>query len=216
VGPYAFAQYETNRLLRLAALRLCRVLAADGHRATWSFDLLGTGAPVATPRGHQPDAFSNRFAAVAAGLARLGRGGFPIHPRRGPNMRYVAVVTDADLEADAPLAESPAEDACAGCEQCVAACRTDAFDAEPVRVAVGPVTEEFHPVRRARCDWAKLHSLIADEGNKFLGWDLNVPVPDEVTAENLAAAVRRQPPIPRFRPCNMELCVLACPLARGH
>jgi hypothetical protein len=98
----------------------------------------------------------------------------------------------------------------------VAACRTSAFDKEPVMVAVGPVEEQFHPVRRAPCDWAKLHSLVSDEGNRYLGWDFDVPMPAEVTAENLAEAIRRQPPIPRFRPCNFELCVLACPLARGQ
>jgi ferredoxin len=214
VGPHSFAQYESIRLLRLAAWRLCRDLAGAGHRATWSFDLLGTGAPVATPRGHQPDAFCNRFAAVAAGLARLGRGGFPVTPQHGPNVRYVAVVTDAQLDTDTPLAESPAEAACRGCTRCVAACRTEAFDEEPVAVSVGPVTEQFRPIRRARCDWAKLHSLVAEEGNQYLGWDLDVPAPEEVTAENLAEAIRRQPAIPRYRPCNFELCLLACPLAR--
>jgi hypothetical protein len=216
IGPYAFAQYESVRLLRTAAWRVCRQIRDRGHRAAWSFDLLGTGGPIANPRGPQPDVFCNRFAAVAAGLARLAKGGFPVTPLHGPNVRFVAVVTDAVLEADTPLADSPAEDACRECARCLAACRTSAFDAEPVMVPVGQLEERFHPVRRAQCDWAKVHSLVADEGNRYLGWNLDVPIPDEVTAENLAEGIRRQPPIPRYRPCNFELCLLSCPLSRSQ
>ena len=214
IGPYAFAQYESVRLLRAAAWRVCRQIWDRGHRAAWSFDLLGTGGLVANPRGPQPDVFGNRFAAVAAGLARLAKGGFPVSPVHGPNVRFVAVVTDAALKADTPLTDSPAADACRECARCLTACPTSAFDREVVGVSVGPLVEHFHPVRRARCDWAKLHSLVADEGNRYLGWDLDVPIPDEVTAENLAEAIRRQPAIPRYRPCNFELCLLSCPLAR--
>jgi epoxyqueuosine reductase QueG len=214
IGPYAFAQYESARLLRTAAWRLCRELSRCGYRATWSFDLLGTGGTVANPRGPQPDAFCNRFAAVASGLARLSRAGFPVTVPHGTNVRFVAVITDALLRANTPLAESPAAETCGECTRCISACRTGAFDTEPVSVPVGPVSERFLPVRRIPCDWAKVHSLIADEGNKHLGWDLNLPIPDDVTPEDLARAIRQQPAIPRYRPCNFELCVLACPLAR--
>ena len=58
-------------------------------------------------------------------------------------------------------------------------------------------------------------TLEAAEENRYLGWDLDVPIPDEITAAKLAEATRRQPAIPRYRPCNFELCLLSCPVVRG-
>ena len=68
-----------------------RWLEDRGHRATLSFDLCGTGSVVGNPRGDQPDAFANRFAAVAAGLGHLSRAGFVVSPELGALGRYVAV-----------------------------------------------------------------------------------------------------------------------------
>ena len=212
MGPYAFCQYESERLLATIAMRAARMLEDAGFRAAAAFDLSGTGSSVGNPRGEQPDAFCNRFAAVAAGLGRLGRGGFVITPEFGPNVRFVAVVTDAELTGDPP---GPAghPDACRECRRCVEACSTRAFGGE-VALAVGGSRQEFTVLDRARCDWAKRYSLVGSEGGDFTGYGVTVSAPAEIDEDSLASALRLHHPIAKYRPCNFEACVMACPLAR--
>lgn len=213
VGPYAFAQYESINLLALWGFRAMRWLEDRGYRAMLTFDLTGTGSVVGNPRGEQPDAFCNRFAAVAAGLGRIGKGGFVLTPEFGPNVRFAAIVTDADIAPDDLPADSAVLSSCEGCSRCVDACRTCAFTDE-VSLDLGGVTETFHLLDRDRCDWAKRYSLVGEEGVNFVGWEMNVDVPDKIDADALDTALRQQPAIPKHRPCNFEACVLACPLAR--
>ncbi len=213
VGPYAFAQYQSANLLRLMALRVSRVLEDSGYRAAVTFDLCGTGSTVGNPRGEQPDAFCNRFAAVAAGLGRLTRAGFVTTPELGPNVRFVAVVTEAALPADPTLADDGLLAACEDCDRCLAACRTDAF-ADLAEVAVDGIVERFHVIRRDRCDWAKRYSLIGEEGVNYLGWDMHLDPPELITLEAVADGLRQHPAIPKYRPCNFEACLMACPMAR--
>lgn len=214
VGPYAFAQYESANLLRLMAYRALRWLEDRGYRGVLTFDLCGTGSVVGNPRGEQPDAFANRFAAVAAGLGVLSKAGFVVTPEFGPRMRFVALVTDAEIEPDPVCRQMALVASCEGCRRCLDTCRTGAFRREEVVVHVEGVPQRFHPIERVRCDWAKRYSLVGDEGVNYLGWNLDLPVPDAITAEALAEGLRQHPPIPKYRPCNFEACLLACPLTR--
>ncbi|MDH7571486.1 MAG: hypothetical protein QHJ73_18070, partial [Armatimonadota bacterium] len=165
VGPYAFAQYQAANQLRWMAYRAIRWLEDRGYRGALTFDLCGTGSFVGNPRGEQPDAFCNRFAAVAAGLARLGRAGFPLTPDLGPNVRFAAIVTDAEVAPDTGVHPAVREvrSACEGCTRCLEACPTAAIGPE-VSVPVRGLPERFHVVDRTRCDWAKRYSLIGEEG----------------------------------------------------
>lgn len=70
-GPYVFAQYETIMRLRVAAWNLTGLLEAAGYRGVYTLDLHNTGSVCMNPRGEYPDAFSNAFAAVGAGLGAL-------------------------------------------------------------------------------------------------------------------------------------------------
>ncbi|HEX2951829.1 MAG TPA: hypothetical protein VHV83_20030, partial [Armatimonadota bacterium] len=215
VGPYAFAQYESNMLLQMKAFRIMRVLEDLGYRANVTSDLCGTGSVVANPRGEQPDAFCNRFAAVAAGLGRLGKGGFVITPEFGANVRFIAIVTDADITSNPVIADNSFISECASCDRCVGACKTCAFEHE-VTVNIDGVAERFYTLDRDHCDWAKRYSLNGDEGVNYVGWNLNIPAPEKITSEALAAAVAQQPTIPKYRPCTFEACVMACPYARSQ
>jgi epoxyqueuosine reductase QueG len=213
VGPYAFALYENLNYLRRVALRLSQWLSRQGVKAFVSSDLLGTGSMTASPRGAIPDLFSNRFEAWSAGLGRFAKAGFLVNPRFGTNVRYMAVVVDRELGESPMLADFRAE-RCEACgARCVAACATQAFGGEVTAEAQG-VRDTFLKIKTLRCDWAKRYSLIADEGCGFVGWKLTLPPPEAITAGALDAALRQQPPIPKYRPCNFEACAMACPYTR--
>ena len=214
IGPYAFAEYESINLLRILGYRAMRLLQDAGHRATLTFDLCNTGSFTANPRGPQPDAFSNRFAAVAAGLGRLGRGGFVLTDDFGPRVRFVAVVTDAEVAPNATLPVDGVPEACTDCARCVESCLGKAFRDEEAEIRIDGATTRFRPFERKRCDWVKRYSLVGASGTGMMGWKLDEPVPAEVTPENLAEALRKQPSIEKYRPCSFESCLLACPEAR--
>ncbi len=62
--------------------------------------------------------FSHRYAAVAAGLGRLGWSGNLVTKEYGALVLLGSVVTEAELEPDPQLEENP----CLGCRRCVSVC----------------------------------------------------------------------------------------------
>lgn len=212
VGPYAFAQYESNRLLAIAGLKLINFLEKQGFKAAMTNDLVKTASFVGNPRGLLPDAFSNRFAAVAAGLGRLTKAGYLKNSEFGVNMRYVAIITDAELPCNPVETEELAE-ICAECGLCESACANKSFG-DKIALEVEGVKNDFLKIDANRCDWCKRYSLTADAGNQFMGWKFNEPLPEKITEENLKAALDRTPPIQKHLPCNFEKCLMACPYAR--
>ena len=212
VGPYAFALYENLNYLRRVALRLTQWLDQFGITAYVSDDLLDTGSSTASPRGEVPDLFSNRFEAFAAGLGRFAKAGYLVNAKHGTNVRYMAIVIDCALAEDPYVAT--AIQTCQTCsEPCVQMCATKAF-AEKISFSVDQITESFYRLDTKRCDWAKRYCLVAGEGCGYTGWTLNLSVPTCVTEGDVAAGVAQQPPIPKYRPCNFEVCAMACPLQR--
>lgn len=214
IGPYAFAQHQSHRHLRLAALSLVKILHGWGVHCAVTDDLCGTGTLAANPRGQHPSAFCNRFAAVAAGLGTLTRGGFVRNPRYGTNLRYVAIVTDAELGED-PVADlSGLRAECdAGCTRCTSHCTVGAFRGM-ASVTFGGHRLAFAPVEQRRCDWALRYGLVPDEGVKYTGSQSNVAPPAEITAAALAEAMKRQDKVLKIRPCVAEMCLMACPYTR--
>lgn len=69
---------------------------------------------------------SLRHAAVAAGLGIFGRHNLVIHPRLGPRVLFMAVLTDLPLASDPPATEDP----CTKCNICVESCPASALDVE--------------------------------------------------------------------------------------
>jgi epoxyqueuosine reductase QueG len=214
VGPYVFVQYESQRMLELASLRVVRDLQRLGYKAIPVKDLMGTASTVGTPRGEEPDIFCSRFAAVAAGLGTLGKGGFVITPKFGPNMRFMAIVTDADLREDTLNLSASLRSPCdAGCTACIDRCKVHAYR-KPVEFTLEGQKISFTPVDQKHCDWAKRYALVGDEGFKFNGSKLNIFPPEKITAEALSQALEQHDPITKFRPCSAEMCAVACPLAK--
>jgi len=211
VGPYVFTQYEVNRLTGHLAYSICRTLNAMGYEAVYSHNLTGAGSTVGSPRGQFNDATCNALEAVAAGIGQMALNGSVVTPEYGIHQRFVAIVTNAALPADA-VCGGMAE-ACSGCEKCLTVCPTCALKKERLTtLSVAGETVTYLPVDANRCDWATKFALSCEEGNMYTGNFTDVPCPDVVTADALADALRQQDPVFKFRPVTGEKCVVNCPL----
>ena len=211
VGPYVFTQYEVNRLTGHLAYSLCRALNALGYEAVYSHNLTGAGSTVGSPRGQFNDASCNALEAVAAGIGKMGLNGSVVTEEYGIHQRFVAIVTNADLEADEVKAGLAA--ACEGCEKCLTSCPTGALMKKNItELDIGGKKVTYLPVDAHRCDWATKFSLVKEEGNMYTGNFTDIECPEKVTAEALADALRMQDPVFKFRPVTGEKCIVNCPL----
>ena len=74
---------------------------------------------------------STRHAAVKAGLGIFGKSRLLLTPRFGPRQRLAAIVTDLELEPDAPISDAEAARICPpGCRACIEACPGKAISTE--------------------------------------------------------------------------------------
>ncbi|HOJ14389.1 MAG TPA: 4Fe-4S binding protein [Deltaproteobacteria bacterium] len=97
------------------------------------FGALSMSTPFSYPLNMSPESkfgliadFSQRHAAVAAGLGTIGRHNLVIHPRLGTRVVFSTVLTELELEPDSPVTE----DLCTHCNLCVEACPAHALDEE--------------------------------------------------------------------------------------
>jgi len=214
VGPYAFQTYVTKWLGWIIGAQLAGKLEEFGFRAVITPDLMNTASWTANPRGPQDDAGANRFAAVAAGLGRMTWNGRVATPEFGIRQRFIAIVTDADLE---PTPVAAVESLCERCDRpCVAACPSHALLGSGITYSCGSAEQRMGEVDLPRCDWAKRYALLAAEGFGFLGSAVSETPGDQVTAEELGAALKKLDPIKKYRPVTAEPCVLKCPYANGE
>ncbi|MDD3695549.1 MAG: hypothetical protein PHG44_06225 [Lentisphaeria bacterium] len=213
IGPYVFGQYESHRFLERAALALVRRLEAWGYKNVILRDLENSGSDVSNPRGSAPNMFANRISAVCAGLGTLTKGGFVNTAKFNTNARFIAIVTDAELRQDELADLQALRSLCEDCQNCLQSCNAKAYIGE-ASLQVDDVALPFHYTEQSRCDWALRYGLLGSEGNQYTGSKTNVPLPDKVTAENLAAAMEQRDPIVRIRPCSAEMCSMACPYTR--
>ncbi len=194
--------------------RLVQELRRFGRAGVITLDLIGDGSTVASPRAAQPDLFSNRFVALAAGLGYLTVSGHLATPQFGLRQRFIAVVTDAEL-APSPLLTPPASAIrCANCDQpCVTTCPSRAITAQEATVTCEGRSWSFRRIDALRCDWVKQYALMGDGGFKYLGSRVDIAPPPAITPDALAGALRQIDPIKKYRPVAAEPCVLNCPLA---
>ena len=215
VGPYSFQTYVTNWLGSVIAYRLVKRLQELGYAAAIATDLTATDSVTASPRGPQPDLFSNRFAAVAAGLGWLADSGHLTTPEFGIRQRCIAIVTDAPLSPSPLRMPAGGENRCAQCEAkpCRTTCTTQALSSHTTRLACDGAAFDLPHIDRLRCDWCKRYALDGDCGFKFLGSPADVPAPEAITPQALADALSHHDPIKKYRPVVAEPCVINCPLA---
>ncbi len=211
VGPYVFTQYEVNRLIGHLGYCLVKALDTLGYKAMYTHNLTGAGSVVGSPRGEFADASCNALEAVAAGLGQMTLNGSVATERYGIHQRFIAVVTDAPLDAD-EVKEGLAA-ACEGCDICRKACPTCALRPEnKAEITLGGRKIPYLPVDANRCSWATKYALVCEEGNMYGGNFTNIPYPEELTEEKLAEALRQQDNVFKFRPVMGEKCIVTCPL----
>lgn len=109
--------------------QLCRRLENDRREATPLFQQSGEmraqGVAVGPDRPEPNVIVEFEFAAHAAGLGEIGRGKFLLTPEFGPRQMLTVILTDAELEPDAPFTGSVCDD----CGACARACPAHAMDA---------------------------------------------------------------------------------------
>jgi epoxyqueuosine reductase len=208
VGPYAFAQYETQNQLGYLSIKMANYLHKLGFKAVITPDLCGLSSRVANPRGLQYDATACRFAAIAAGLGELGWNGMMLTPQYGVRQHFIAIVTDAPLE-ESPLYSGP--QLCDGCMDCVQRCPVTALDKEAsITLMLEDKTFTLGVLDRLRCDWAKRYGLVAEEGPGYLGAKIDVMPPDKITPDDICRAMKMKDPIQKHHTCIVEGCIEAC------
>jgi epoxyqueuosine reductase len=120
--PHAMSLYAqhiydvVSPALNVVATRLAQHLERSGYRAL----------PVPATKLYTPETLRSRFShklpAHLSGLGWIGKSCLLINPQYGPRVRWVSILTDAPLTADAPL-----DKGCGTCRICAETCPSGAF-----------------------------------------------------------------------------------------
>ncbi len=215
VGPYVFVQYQAQRELSLLAIKVVKALQESGYSAVFSHDLSHMGTEVGSPRGLHSAPINNTIEAVSAGIGQLTWNRNVYTPEYGIHQRFVAIVTDMPLAADA-VQPALVGKTCAACQKCLKACPVQAIDAQPSGLDIGGVVHDYLPLDTNRCRWASRYALTNRDGFAANGSVLDLLPPAEITADVLDEALRQRDPINKFRPTIVQSCVAVCPLQPGQ
>jgi len=151
---------DQNSLLDRVSYRIVRVLGAAGHKAigVTASNIWRYRKYEGIPSLFAPD-LSHIHAAAAAGLGEIGWSGLLLTPEFGPRVRFVSIVTDADLT-PTPMYDGPK--LCDLCMECVKHCPTAALRRElgkPHQVKIGGKTYTYANKNMWRCAWAEHFNL---------------------------------------------------------
>ncbi len=163
-----------------AALRVTRLLEDAGYKTV---PMMVSGRwrlhPYKSIKTEWCADFSNRHAAVAAGLGEFGLHALCITPQYGMRQRFISVVTEAPLDAD-PMYSGPS--LCDKCMLCFKSCPVKAIDVKPEnleKVQIGSRTFEYAKVDHWRCGWSEQVNNIPEEGPAMGGQEIGVLPPEE-------------------------------------
>ena len=215
VGPYMYSKYETTFELAYASFKVEKYLQGKGYKAVATYNLTGIGGDMGTPRGALPDAFCNQLEAVEAGIGQLTVNGMCYTEEHGFSQDFIAIVTDAPLDEIVKAKKASVASTCENCENCIKACPANALRAENmVSIELSGNTYKWIPTDGKACDWSKKYALCGEEGHKYTGSDSNFEVPENITEENLADAMKKADRILSYRPTTVHRCVIECPLVQ--
>ncbi len=213
IGPFVFAQHQALLESIYIAIDLCCFLDDLGYKAVPTLDLCGVASRTYGYYGATwPDFTCNRYAAIAAGLGELGWHGLVLTPQYGARQRFIAIVTDALLEVS-PLYQSPP--LCKRCFRCVEASPSRALSKKEKRsIKIEDRLFEYGKINQEQYDWSKRYGLMNEEGPKYLGSNISIKPPENITPKKLSEAFKQINPVLRGYLAVVEKCVKVCPAGK--
>lgn len=153
---------DQNGLLDRTAYRIVRMLNDNGQKAIGvvSSNIWRYRQYEGIPSLFAPD-LSHIHAATAAGLAEIGWCGLAITPEFGSRVRFISIVTDAEL-VPTPMYDGPK--LCDMCGECIRHCPSGAMykdlnSKEPHVVEIGGKVFKYANKNIWRCAWAEHFNL---------------------------------------------------------
>ena len=196
-----------------AAFLVARLLEKEGHLAV---PVVASGVEDSK---NLVGLFSNRHAAVAAGLGDIGWNGLCLTPGNGPRQRFVSVITTARLEPD-PMYSGPrlcdverCKELGQGLPLCARVCPAHLFsDDKTLRVAIGGKEFEYAWMERQKCAYVGSGLYKGALGPET--WDMPEKVDFYIKAEirNKLPARSSLEPMIYGRGSFCALCLLRCPV----
>jgi epoxyqueuosine reductase len=200
-GSYGYAVFPNYNLM-FAAYSMARFLEKHGHMST----------PVPSGPGAAGAPFSNRHAAVAAGIGFFGWHGLLNIPDYGPRNRIVSVITRAELEPDSMI---PTPKICnpKTCGICVKVCPSHAITTTAVHSCqIGGEEYTYSKLNWNACQ-------LSTEGLTIKNLALNnYPMPENATKEDLEEARRQADPRQKYEVIawtpayHCGFCLAYCPI----
>ncbi len=121
-------KYLEDNFLSQITYDLTLFLEQEGFEAVPLFgyhkDGMAKGKPVSSDKPAPNVIVDIDYAAQAAGLGTIGKGGFFISPIFGTRQRFAMILTDAKFEPNDVCTDKP----CLDCDECVKACPFSAID----------------------------------------------------------------------------------------
>ncbi|MDJ0782242.1 MAG: hypothetical protein QNJ22_09735 [Desulfosarcinaceae bacterium] len=142
--------------------------------------------------------FAHRYAALAAGVGRLGWSGNLLTRDFGARVELGSVLTTADLIADDPIAD--ADHPCDRCRMCTRVCPVEMIDPRAERtVTIAGVTETIARKRANTCCWIGCTGYeglsTAGTWSNWSPYRLGHPLPEEKAAlDNLCIRLQKADP----------------------
>lgn len=192
---------DQNSLLDRIAYRTARLLHEHGHQAipVASSNIWRYRKAAGIPREFCPD-LSHMHAAVAAGLGEMVWTGLTSTPEFGPRVRFISIVTDAQL-VPSPLYDGP--ELCDRCMECVRHCPTQAMSTDfrskkPQELKIEDRIWQYADKNIWRCAWAEHFNVDLDSPTLKTGKHVD----EDVIMNELAEG--------RFRGHERGVCQKVC------
>lgn len=192
-----------NARLNLAAHLVARLLEKEGYTAM--------PMPASSPMDwvELKGAFSNRHAAVAAGLGEFGWCTLSATPQAGPRVRWVTVLTQAKLKPNPMYSGRKLCDR-KKCNICVKICPTKAISAEEgVKLEIDGKTFEYAKLDKRKCIYG-----IFGFTDKALGMKA-IEVPESPSSNDILKALGEESSWQKFEriaPAYCGRCIINCPI----